>query len=465
MPELTAGMNNFQKSEDTTIISENVPSGDVGISKTSGNTGIFVYSLSPYTIWFKSAGSWAAHQTFTSENLVVDATFRWPPEATHVYFQTSELEHSIYVLARTGALLIDNTPSDDNNQIDAIVLDAESTLKIFGSQATTTTVTTGTLSTGESLVIDDGCDASVVVTELTGEYSDSLSSNLAAYYKFDDNASDSSVTANNGTVQNSGNTSYPAGKIGKSLSFESNDSYVDLNNSDLLNLGSSYTIAGWVYSPSNRTYNGNANAQGASLRPVFSNLDHVGGVWSGFFASVGPGGWKTHDATFPNNNFQTWHAINLGGTNNQWLIYGSEQDSFPLDQWVHVAMTVSGSDTSDWTVKIYINGVSQTVVSRYNDVPQTWSTNPARVHFNAASSYDYPASIAGEQKIDEFAFWKRVLSQAEITSLYNSGNGSALDTTYGITETVREDFTVSKTVTVTAPAGVDEANIKITIEK
>jgi len=465
MPELSEGINTFIESEDTTVISQNAPSGDVGISKTSGNTGIFVYSQSPYTIWFKINGVWTSHQTFTSENLVVSISFKWEAGATHVYFQTSQSGHRLFLFPKTGSILIDGTPSDDTNQIDALVLDSETSLIVFGQQSTTTTVTTGTMSTGESIVIDDGCDASVVVTELVGDYTDSLSSNLAAYYKFDDNANDSSVAANNGTVQDSGNTSYPAGKIGKSLSFESNASYVDLNNSDLLNLGSSYTIAGWVYSPSNRTYNGNANAQGSLLRPVFSNLDHLGGVWSGFFASVGPGGWINNDATFPNNNFQTWHAINLGGTTNQWVIYGSGQDSFPLDQWVHVAMTVSGSDTSNWTVNIYINGVSQTVVSRYNDVPQTWSTNPARVHFNAASSYDYPASIAGEQKIDEFAFWKRALSQAEITSLYNSGTGAALDTTYQISETVREDFTVSKTVTVTAPAGVDEANIKITIEK
>jgi hypothetical protein len=332
MSELSEGINIFTESEDTTVISQDAPSGDVGVSKTSGNTGIFVYSQSPYTIWFKINGVWTSHQTFTSENLVVSISFKWEAGATHVYFQTSQSGHRLFLFPKTGSILIDSTPSDDTNQIDALVLDSETSLIVFGQQSTTTTVTTGTISTGESIVIDDGCDASVVVTELVGDYTDSLSSNLAAYYKFDDNANDSSVAANNGTVQDSGNTSYPAGKIGKSLSFESNASYVDLNNSDLLNLGSSYTIAGWVYSPSNRTYNGNANAQGSLLRPVFSNLDHLGGVWSGFFASVGPGGWINNDATFPNNNFQTWHAINLGGTTNQWVIYGSGQDKY-LYKW------------------------------------------------------------------------------------------------------------------------------------
>ena len=93
---------------------------------------------------------------------------------------------------------------------------------------------------------------------------------------------------------------------------------------------------------------------------------------------------------------------------------------------------------------MYINGVSQSVVSVNADAPQPWSSDVSRVQIGAASSNDYPASIAGEQKYDEFAFWKRALSQAEVATLYNSGNGQELDLTYETTETVRNDFTVEK---------------------
>ena len=460
MPELAAGMNKFQKSEDTTIISQNPPVGDVGIAKTSGDTGIFVYSQAAYSIWFKSGGTWTVHQTFTSEDLIPASAFRWAPGATHVYFQTSELEHSIYVHGRDGALLIDNTPSDGTNEVDALVLDATNSLKIFGTSETVTTITTGTVSSEETMAVSHACPANITVTELVSGYSDSLSSNLAGYYKFNNETDDSGPGGYSGTLYDSGNATYPAGKIGDCLSCESNASYVGLNNPDLLDLGSSYTISAWVYSPSTRTYDGSAQAQLNGLRPVFSNMNSVADYITGLFMNIGPGGWSTV-AAFPNNNLQTWFAIG-----SYWLVFGTPQDSMPLDQWVHVAMTVTGADTASWTVKFYINGQNQTVTQNAAAVAaQPWGSDSSKVNIGAATSQQYPSSIAGEQKYDEVAIWKRELTQAEITSLYNSGNGSELDLTYQTTETVRNDFTATKTFTVTAPAGIDPMNIKVTIEE
>jgi hypothetical protein len=68
-------------------------------------------------------------------------------------------------------------------------------------------------------------------------------------------------------------------------------------------------------------------------------------------------------------------------------------------------------------------------------------------------------------KFDEMAIWKRELTAAEMLELYNSGNGVALDTTFATTETVRNDFTIEKSVTITAPGGTDSTDIKVTIEK
>ena len=50
---------------------------------------------------------------------------------------------------------------------------------------------------------------------------------------------------------------------------------------------------------------------------------------------------------------------------------------------------------------------------------------------------------------------------------YSGANvsGVELDLSYGTTEAVRSDFTVEKSVTVTAPAGTDTTNINVEITK
>ena len=148
------------------IISSSVPTGAMGIEKTSGDNGFFVYSQKPYTLWLKdSLGTWSVHQTFTSENLVNGSSFKWGVDQA-AYFQTSESPHDIYVYTRQGALLIDSTPTDGNNVIDALVLDDASTLKILGSSAAATTESVHTISSGSPVTIADGCDASVVIKEI-----------------------------------------------------------------------------------------------------------------------------------------------------------------------------------------------------------------------------------------------------------------------------------------------------------
>ena len=96
-----------------------------------------------------------------------------------------------------------------------------------------------------------------------------------------------------------------------------------------------------------------------------------------------------------------------------------------------------------------------------------WTADPLNVNLGAAlrTSHPLPMAGSGELKYDEIAIWKRELSEAEITSLYNSGTGQQLDTTYVNSEVVREDFTITTAVTVEAPAGTDDTNITVRITK
>ena len=475
MPELAEGKNKFEKSQDTTIISDSAPTGDVGISKTSGDTGIFVYSELPYTIWFKSGGVWAQYKAHASEDLLFSNAYRWAPGATHVFFQTSESEHAIYVFARTGALLIDSTPNNNDNVIDALVLDDASTLSIFGSSDNSvTTETQHSISDASPVTIDDGCIANVVVTEVVGDYTDSLSSKLAAYYKFEDNANDSGIAENHGTA--SAGCNYVAGKagLGQALHQTTADAHVSLNNPDLMNLGPDFTVAAWVYVPSVQSVTDSVDNPYNDIA-IFTNVDSYGD-WTyldGFiFAVPKPGyagGWG-----LPSNCLALYSGIGQGNGIYSWAYYAvaSPQNSFPFDEWVHVALTFSGSDQANWggNEKLFINGQLQALTPRTSQPAQNameWTSDPLNVLLGASLRTSHPKPLAGsgELKYDEIAIWKRELSESEIADLYNAGSGVDLDVSYLTTETVRNDFTVQKQVVVTAPEGTDTTNIKVEITK
>jgi hypothetical protein len=472
---LTSNQSKFNDSDNPDIVSSDAPSGNVGITNTSGHNGFFVYSKKPYTLWFKdSLGTWAVHQTFTSENLVNATSFQWGVNQA-AYFQTSESPHDIYVYGRQGALLIDSTPSDENNVIDALVLDDASTLLIRGSSNTTTTTeSTHTISDGSPVIIADGCDASVVVKEVVSDYTDSLSSKLAAYYKFENNADDSGVSSLNGTE--SAGCAFVTGKsgMGQALHQTTAADSVALPHDDLANLGSDFTVAAWIYIPSVQSATDSVDNPHNDIA-IFSNVDSYGD-WTyiaGVILAVPhpgyAGGWG-----LPSNCLALYSGVGQGNGIYSWAWYAvaSPQDSFPYDEWVHVALTFTGSDQAGWggNEKLYINGQLQSLTSRTSQPaqnPMEWASNNLAVHLGASHRVSQPRAHAGsgELKYDEIAIWKRELSGAEIADLYNSGNGQELTTSYGTTETVRNDFTVEKAVTVTAPAGTDTTNIKVEITK
>lgn len=111
----------YKEGQDTTVISSTAPTGAVGFEKDTGQTGFFVYSESPYTLWLKnSSGVWSSHQTFTAGNLLVSSTFAWG-EYEAAYLQTAVSDHVAYVYPRTGAILIDGDTSDGVNQADTLL--------------------------------------------------------------------------------------------------------------------------------------------------------------------------------------------------------------------------------------------------------------------------------------------------------------------------------------------------------
>tara|TARA_R110002074_G_scaffold345436_4_gene515857 strand:+ start:2074 stop:3504 length:1431 start_codon:yes stop_codon:yes gene_type:complete len=476
MPQLVSGVNKYIEGADTTVIGTAIPDDNPGITKEASELGFFVRSTSAYTIWFKSGGTWSVHQAMTSENLVENQTYQWG-DNTAAYIQTSVPSHTIYVFPRTGAILIDSTPDSAENKIDAIVLDSDTSLRIFGSsESTTTTTTSHAISTGSPVTVSDGCDADIVVTEVVSDYTDSLSSGLTAYYKFENNTDDSGVGAGSSLAVASAGCTYTAGKsgMGQALHQTSNAAHVALNNPDLVNLGADHTIAAWIYVPSAQTPSGNPNPYGDIW--VFSNIDSTveWGPLKGVHLGVNHPGYGSAWGMSTNSvKMMSGVGQGQGIYDYAWYAKGSPQDSFSFDEWVHIAYTIHSSDQAAWgsNIKLFINGQLQSTVERTNQPNQNamlWTEDSDVVLLGSAWEKNRPGTTqyySGELMYDEIAIWERELSESEITDLYNSGNGVDLDTTYTTTETVRNDFTVEKNVVVTAPAGTDATTIEIKITK
>jgi len=98
------------------------------------------------------------------------------------------------------------------------------------------------------------------------------------------------------------------------------------------------------------------------------------------------------------------------GNNN----YTGTSNTFESGQWYHIALIVDSSGNG----KLYINGGQEA----------TWSngSNTSVNKFSIGQEYDGTGSTATDffdGKIDEVAIWNVALSAADVTALYNSGDG------------------------------------------
>jgi len=105
---------------------------------------------------------------------------------------------------------------------------------------------------------------------------------------------------------------------------------------------------------------------------------------------------------------QKFYHHGTGGNN-----YTGSSNTFESGQWHHIVMVVDSSGNG----KLYINGGHEA----------TWSngSNSSVNRFSIGQEWDSAtkASDFFDGKIDEVAIWNVALSAADVTALYNSGNG------------------------------------------
>ena len=200
------------------------------------------------------------------------------------------------------------------------------------------------------------------------------SCNLIAWYKFENNAQDSSGNNYHGT--NFGAT-FSAGKIGQALNLDNSD-YVNFGTNPSIKGKGAFTIAAWVKTSSN-----------------------------GVIIQQRNGGF--------NGEYQV--QVKNGKTN--FWEYGDLQYGFNINSiktlndnnWHHVV----GVRESDGTGRIYIDGSLDS--SQYKP-PRTLANLIVYVGADMRDRKDYFSGL-----IDEVRIYNRALSGQEVLDLYNSGGG------------------------------------------
>jgi hypothetical protein len=214
-------------------------------------------------------------------------------------------------------------------------------------------------------------------------------SNQVAWFRGENNANDSQGT-NNGT--NNGAT-FAAGRVGQAMSFDGVDDYVSVPDSDALDITGDLTIEGWVYPTSN-------TGRLVSKQTVE--------------------GYKTSYILELNNGKLLFYGND--NTTSATHIYQSTTLSVPLNQWSHIAFTLSGSGIS-----FVVNGTAESHSGAYLGVhPAT----DGPLYIGTTRNNGAPnghAFFSG--RIDELSLYNRVLTTAELQTIFNAGSAGKCLTT------------------------------------
>ena len=218
----------------------------------------------------------------------------------------------------------------------------------------------------------------------------SLWNNLLAYYTADNTANDAKGTYN-GTLTNG--TTYSTGKIGSGFSLDGINDYVELG--DVMDLGlNSRSFSIWFKaSSSTGTLFSKSVAGPGSGR--FSGF--LSGNKLGLFFNGGAG----------DHEIRTTNTVNL-------------------NTWYNAVFIIDRNDK----LKIYLNGVLQDVsitqgqwYAGTNNLISYLSINYDNSFPFRIGSYNGGFMTLFSGLLDEFGIWNRVLTDAEITELYNGGAG------------------------------------------
>lgn len=227
-----------------------------------------------------------------------------------------------------------------------------------------------------------------------------LKTNLISYYALDETSG--SIVDSHGT--NTGTTSgtvtqNQAGKLGQSINL--NGGFVDTGNITALNGVDKLSAFMWMKMPTVTTDN-----------TLIAKWDYA--TQGGFAFQTGDGSGIECKLTF-------FYAKSLTDTGSNKANVTSGLN-MAANTWYHVGFVYDGTQSTDATkLKIYLNASSKALT--FSSSPPTALQSPSATLKIGKFGGSLPRLFTGN--LDEVGIWTRALSDAEVTSLYNSGSGLA----------------------------------------
>ncbi len=220
----------------------------------------------------------------------------------------------------------------------------------------------------------------------------SLKTNLASHFSAEETSGSTAYDShggNNGTIYNC--TLNQTGKIGKCFSYNGSNSRIIIPDSSIYDNNGNITFNVWV-----------RFASVSSTRAIFAfSVGSSGGVFR-LQLSLG-----TLNMLFC-SSYEAWPPTTLG------LLSPS------LNTWYMITAVIENIFDGSYKQRGtgYVNGSYVTSAER-NQTDGNWDMSPIQNPTIGASDNSYFFSGL----IDEVSFWTKSLSPADITLLYNSGNG------------------------------------------
>jgi len=240
-------------------------------------------------------------------------------------------------------------------------------------------------------------------------YADNSTKGLKAYYRFEDNGTNSQTTGDGlGSTANitlSGNTSYTTGKVGsKALSFDGNQDYAQAGTSlsqfnFMHNTTHEFTASFWLKRDGD-------NANGGGQGSIWTTANNIGASWYGM--------------CIRRNGTNAMFVAFAAGTNQNRV--QQEQTGYSTDGgWHHIVVTAKASDSTN-SLEFWQDGVS---LGSYSNTGKVFSdTNATCAPVLGGNNSNNEQDFNGD--LDNLNIWNRRLSDDEISTLYNGGTGIVL---------------------------------------
>ncbi|MDQ8735666.1 beta-L-arabinofuranosidase domain-containing protein [Paenibacillus sp. LHD-38] len=217
-----------------------------------------------------------------------------------------------------------------------------------------------------------------------------LDDSMEMELKFEDNITDSSTNAIQGTLN--GSAIYTSGKVGKALQLNGTNNYIDLGTSSALQ-PQNLTVSFWVKP--------DTNLVGEHI--VMWNKPS--GAWNGegWYLSI-----LSDDVPL---------KLSTGTSVQESYVTGDRNAFFPVGEWTHIAVTY---DNATKNAAIYRNGMAQQVM--YNTKGGGIIANDTDHKYLGFNSPNYGGGYA-KLNMDEFKIYSTAASNEEIRDIFKAEGG------------------------------------------